>query len=139
MTLVAAGAFAAIGVAASAQPAERQSACATISVRLYFNSGAAAAPAPAMRTLDAATAQAPACSIDRIDVVGHTDASGPEAANMALSVQRAIAIRDALIQRGVEASLIQVEGRGEREPLRAGEDGVREPLNRRVDVTIRFQ
>jgi outer membrane protein OmpA-like peptidoglycan-associated protein len=71
----------------------------------------------------------------RLTVTGHTDRSGPEAYNMALSLRRADAVRDALLRDGVPASAIEVVGKGETEPLVPTPDGVREPQNRRV-VTV---
>ena len=39
----------------------------------------------------------------RITATGHTDTSGPEAYNMALSLRRANAVKDALVREGVPA------------------------------------
>ena len=49
----------------------------------------------------------------RITATGHTDKSGPEAYNMALSLRRANAVKDALVREGVPAAAIAVIGRGE--------------------------
>jgi hypothetical protein len=49
----------------------------------------------------------------RITATGHTDTSGPEAYNMALSLRRANAVKDALVREGVPATAIAVIGRGE--------------------------
>ena len=49
----------------------------------------------------------------RITATGHTDKSGPEAYNMALSLRRANAVKDALVREGVPATAIAVIGRGE--------------------------
>jgi OOP family OmpA-OmpF porin len=72
----------------------------------------------------------------RITATGHTDKSGPEAYNMALSLRRANAVKDALVREGVPASAISVVGRGEANPLVQTADGVREPQNRRVEIVI---
>jgi OOP family OmpA-OmpF porin len=72
----------------------------------------------------------------RITATGHTDTSGPEAYNMALSLRRANAVKDALVRDGVPAQAITVIGRGESNPLVATGDGVREPQNRRVEIVI---
>jgi len=67
-----------------------------------------------------------------IEVVGHTDTSGSNAYNDALSVRRAEAVRDALVANGVQSGAISLEGRGESDPLVSTADGVPEERNRRV-------
>jgi len=72
----------------------------------------------------------------RITATGHTDKSGPESYNMALSLRRANTVKDALVREGVPATAISVIGRGETQPLVQTADGVREPQNRRVEIVI---
>ena len=72
----------------------------------------------------------------RITATGHADKSGPENYNMALSLRRANAVKDALVREGVPAASIAVVGRGESQPLVQTADGVREPQNRRVEIVI---
>ena len=72
----------------------------------------------------------------RIDCVGHTDSAGASAYNMALSLRRANAVKDALVQEGVPSASITVLGRGEDALLVATGDAVREPQNRRVEIVL---
>ena len=72
----------------------------------------------------------------RITATGHTDTSGPESYNMALSLRRANAVKDALVREGVPAQNISVVGRGEQGLLVPTGDGVREPQNRRVEIVV---
>jgi OOP family OmpA-OmpF porin len=72
----------------------------------------------------------------QISVTGHADRSGPEDYNMALSLRRADAVREVLINGGVAADSITVSGRGEEEPAVPTPDGVREQANRRVEIII---
>jgi hypothetical protein len=69
-----------------------------------------------------------------ITAIGHTDTSGPADYNMALSLRRANAVKNSLIQDGVPASAISTIGRGETQLLVPTGDGVREPQNRRVEI-----
>jgi len=72
----------------------------------------------------------------RITATGHTDTTGPENYNMALSLRRANAVKDALVRDGVPATAISVIGKGESQPLVPTGDGVREPQNRRVEIVL---
>jgi outer membrane protein OmpA-like peptidoglycan-associated protein len=72
----------------------------------------------------------------RITATGHADRSGPDDYNMALSLRRANAVKDALVRDGVPATAISVIGKGETQPLVPTADGVREPQNRRVEIVL---
>ena len=74
-----------------------------------------------------------------VTIVGHTDTSGASAYNQRLSARRASVVSDALQARGVDAEAIDTAGRGEDDLAKATRDGVREPLNRRSEVTIIVQ
>jgi OOP family OmpA-OmpF porin len=71
-----------------------------------------------------------------ISATGHADRSGSESYNMALSLRRADAVREALIAGGVSADAITVAGRGESEPAVPTPDGVKEQANRRVEIIL---
>jgi OmpA-OmpF porin, OOP family len=86
--------------------------------------------------MDAVAQEVKGRSLNVVHVVGHTDSSGPETYNDKLAMKRANAVRDALVNRGVDAALVNVEGRGENELLVKTADGVREPANRRAQVTF---
>lgn len=79
------------------------------------------------------------CSTGGVTIVGHTDTSGASAYNQRLSARRASVVSDALQSRGIDASAIGADGRGENDLAKATRDGVREPLNRRSEVTIIVQ
>src|SRR5438270_7962661 len=72
----------------------------------------------------------------QITATGHTDTSGPESYNMALSLRRANSVKDALVREGVPAPAITVVGKGETQLLVPTGDGVREPQNRRVEIVV---
>lgn len=75
-----------------------------------------------------------------IAVVGHTDRIGSVAANQLLSERRAATVRGYLLQQGVTAAGIAVEGRGESEPVTECAEQPHEALvaclapNRRVEI-----
>lgn len=72
-----------------------------------------------------------------IRVIGHTDRVGSENSNDAFSLKRAATVRDLLINAGIRPALIDVAGRGEREPLVPTEDEIAEGKNRRVEISVR--
>lgn len=72
-----------------------------------------------------------------ITVIGHTDREGSAEDNLRLSLTRAAAMRDILVASGISAQLIWVIGRGELEPEVQTADGVADPRNRRVVITVR--
>ncbi|MBI1252863.1 MAG: outer membrane beta-barrel protein [Hyphomonas sp.] len=78
------------------------------------------------------------CAAGSVTIVGHTDTSGAPAYNEALSVRRADVVAAALSAAGITAT-IDKSGKGETALAKATNDGVREPLNRRSEVTIVVQ
>jgi hypothetical protein len=75
----------------------------------------------------------------RVTATGHTDTTGPESYNMALSLRRANAVKTELVRQGVPADAIAVVGKGETQLLVQTGDQVREPQNRRVEIAIAGQ
>ncbi len=73
---------------------------------------------------------------EQVNITGHADTSGPQDYNERLAFKRASAVRDALVSRGVDAELLAVASEGETELLVATDDGVREPANRRANITF---
>lgn len=71
-----------------------------------------------------------------IVVVGHTDSSGSTRYNDKLSKRRATSVKDGLVARGVPAEWIREESRGESDLLVKTADNVREPANRRAQITL---
>ena len=70
-----------------------------------------------------------------VELVGHTDITGVEAANLPLSRQRADQIRAALLRNGVKSASLLPRGVGTSQPLR--DEGTEE--GRRLNRSVTFQ
>ena len=106
------------------------------SFMVFFDWDRSNLSAQALQTIKQAAGAFKAKGSARITATGHTDTSGPENYNMALSLRRANAVKDALVREGVPATAIAVIGRGEQGLLVPTPDGVREPQNRRVEIVL---
>ncbi len=73
----------------------------------------------------------------RLEIGGHTDNSGDRASNLALSQQRAVAVRNYLIEQGVDSNMLTAKGYGDTQPL--GRNGTEEGKfrNRRIEFAVR--
>ena len=72
-----------------------------------------------------------------VRIVGYTDSVGDEASNDALSLARAVNVGKYLEGKGIAANRIEVEGRGERNPVVGNDKGYGRALNRRVEIYLR--
>lgn len=103
---------------------------------ILYQSGAAVITAESEPALDELAADLSACPDAVIHIEGHTDADGDEASNLALSVARAEAVIDALVERGVNPARLYALGYGESSPIADNETPAGKRLNRRIVVTV---
>ena len=71
-----------------------------------------------------------------LKVKGHADAQGSEAENKALSVQRAQAVTDYLVQQGVDPAQLQAVGMGADQPVEPNATPAGQFQNRRVTFEV---
>ena len=71
-----------------------------------------------------------------IEIAGHTDSVGTDSYNQTLSVQRAQAVANYLIARGVNRERIIVTGAGESRPVASNDTEAGRAENRRVEITL---
>ena len=70
----------------------------------------------------------------KLTIIGHTDSKGSDAYNMALGMRRAIAVRDKLLEFGLDpARILGVESRGESEPIAPNDTEQGRFENRRIE------
>ena len=68
------------------------------------------------------------------EIQGHTDSTGPAEYNMGLSLRRAEAVFDYMVQEGVAAERMRVEGYGEERPIASNDTAEGRAQNRRVEL-----
>lgn len=110
---------------------------APVSFILYFKEGTANLTPESLPEMDKISKELERRPAAEVTVIGHTDRVGKVANNDRLALRRARAVRQILIKRGISADIIDVAGRGEREPLVQTRDEVAEPRNRRSEINVR--
>ena len=71
-----------------------------------------------------------------IEIMGHTDSTGSEAYNLALSRRRAQSVANHLASKGVNSMRILTEGFGEQYPVASNDTEQGRLLNRRVELRL---
>lgn len=72
-----------------------------------------------------------------VEVIGHTDSTGPYRFNLGLSKRRAEAVRDYLMDAGIVASRVAVVGAGPDVPLDSNATSKGRARNRRIEFTVK--
>jgi OOP family OmpA-OmpF porin len=105
---------------------------------INFATGSAEIPAGSASLLQDAAAkiqQLPAGTV--IEIAGYTDNVGDPQANVALSQRRADAVRNALIQAGVNSSSLVCKGYGENNPVSTNSTMEGRFRNRRIEYRVK--
>ncbi len=71
-----------------------------------------------------------------VDVLGHTDSTGSDAYNQALSERRASSVANYLTSRGVQSARLATRGYGESQPKASNVDEMGRAENRRVEIRV---
>ena len=74
--------------------------------------------------------------IEVIVATGHTDQTGSDAYNQKLSLRRASAVKAFLVSKGIAASRVFTEGKGESQPVASNKTREGRAKNRRVEVEV---
>ncbi len=103
---------------------------------ILFNSGKATLKPSSFPTLDKLADLLKKNPDVKIEVSGHTDNIGSAAVNKRLSKQRALAVKNYLVSRGIEQNRIVAEGYGFEQPIASNETAEGRAQNRRVELKI---
>ena len=104
---------------------------------VFFDFNRSDLTARAREIVAQAAASARTNQVTRIEVAGHTDTVGSAQYNQGLSQRRANTVAAELVRLGVPRQAIQTAGYGFSRPLVPTGPNVREPQNRRVEITFR--
>lgn len=75
-------------------------------------------------------------NLEVVIAVGHTDSVGSDAYNDKLSVKRSEAVKSYLAGKGIDASKIYTEGKGEKQPVADNKSAEGRAKNRRVEIEV---
>lgn len=104
-------------------------------VQVTFDTGSSALSAEANQKLDGAARLYREGHPVVMFIAGHSDSTGSEYPNLLLSAERARAVKQALVERGIPADRLQLEAMGTSDPANPNE--VTPENNRRVVITWR--
>lgn len=119
------------------EQAVEQLGCGSIVHGINFDFDSATIRPESSGHLDELAAGLQAATAATITIVGHTSSEGSDAYNEQLSQRRAEAVVTALIERGIDASRMAADGRGESEPIADNATEAGRALNRRVEIACR--
>ncbi len=90
---------------------------------------------PAAKTsLDNLVGQIKSLALEVVIATGHNDSVGTDAYNQKLSVRRATSVKKYLVSKGIDANRIQIEGKGESQPVADNKTAEGRAKNRGVQI-----
>ena len=105
--------------------------------KIRFESGSAAIDPDSAGLLDHLVETASRCPTSNIEVVGHTDIDGDNAANQSLSERRAQAVVDVLVKVGLPPGRFTAVGYGSTQPIVTNDSEDGKAQNRRIEFLVR--
>ena len=103
---------------------------------IYFDVNKSSVQLRSHRVLNEAVAVLKRHPSINIEIVGHTDSSGKAEYNKELSESRANAVRDYLVQKGIDSERITARGAGEESPVASNDTPTGRAENRRTEFNI---
>ncbi len=128
----------AAGALGLAQPAVAQTAPACVAgpFMVFFDYDSDQVTPVGRAILDNAASAYRTCAQAQVMITGHTDRAGKDQYNVGLSQRMAANVRSYLAGRGIPDGVMTTQAFGESRPLIDTADGMREPQNRRVEITF---
>lgn len=111
----------------------------TLAGEVLFDVGTHNLKPAAQRSLNAIAAQLMSDAPRKVEIVGHTDNSGSDAANYELGTKRAQSVAAYLFAQAADLrDVVSVASRGEEEPMTTNDNVIGRQMNRRVEITVFF-
>jgi len=104
---------------------------------IHFETGKADISKDSLLLLDRLAQVLRGCADMEVVIVGHTDNVGDLVSNQQLSEARANAVKQALVERGLNPDVIIARGEGETQPLVANDSERKRQINRRIEISVR--
>jgi OOP family OmpA-OmpF porin len=108
----------------------------TLSAETLFDFDKSVVKPEGRRSLDELAARVAPINLEVVIVVGHTDSIGSDAYNQRLSRRRAEAVKAYLVAKGIAASRVTAEGKGEKQPVADNKTREGRAKNRRVEIEV---
>jgi OmpA-OmpF porin, OOP family len=103
---------------------------------INFTSGGAGIAPESIVLIDALATSLKLCAGTTVEVAGHTDVTGGDGPNQRLSEERANAVVQALVQRGIPTNRLLPKGFGETKPLDPALTAAAHAQNRRIEFVV---
>ena len=105
--------------------------------KIFFGTGSTKILAKSFKSLDGVATLLKADQSLKMDIDGYTDNTGKAEKNLTLSEQRAAAVKDYLIRKGVTENSLISAGHGMEKPVAENKTAAGRAKNRRVELTVR--
>jgi len=103
---------------------------------IYFKLGSAELLPASHKDLDKLVDYLQKSPSYNLEIIGHTDDSGTDSTNQALSLERAQSVRNYLTSKGVRVERLTATGKGATDPLVENDRAANRRLNRRVNWVL---
>lgn len=110
-----------------------------ISKGIYFETGKAVLKKESLITLDKIIDIMNEYEAYNVSIEGHTDNTGKADKNLTLSKDRAAAVKEYLVSKGISASRMDSEGYGQERPVADNKTAAGRAQNRRVDLELKMK
>lgn len=121
----------------SVNQAEQQIIDAALKNRIIeFESGSAVLAASGTQILDEMAVALNKVGGKKVKIIGHTDSSGDAAKNLVLSKERAVTVKNYLINKSISAERLSVEGLGSNKPVADNATADGRKKNRRIEFDV---
>ena len=105
---------------------------------VFFVTGSAKLQTKSFKALDQVVAILNEDAALKLDIEGHTDNTGTDKINVPLSQNRAKAVHDYLVGKGIDAARLSSEGFGSSKPVADNKTAAGRTLNRRVEMKLKY-